>query len=1360
MINNNRRPKPFSLLLVCLCLTVFCRQAHASDTPRYFFTQIDSRNGLSENNVKSIVQDHWGFLWFGTKNGLNRYDGFNIKHYDVDDRIKKQSNHNISALFEDRNHQIWAGTDKGVFVFNPYLETFSFFDVKAINGTRIKNWIAQITSDHDGNIWIVSPNEGVFRYNPKTKHMKQFRTASTPHSDYGIPVSLCVRKNGDIWIGTNLTGLYYLDRHTDHLVHILADKAGNSLKGKNIYALCDYGEWLAIGEHEDMLMKYNPKTNILIPFNVPDVHYKIIRSLLYDGRNLFVGTQDGLFIINESEKKVDHIQENSLQPYGLSDNMIYTLFEDRNHGIWIGTMYSGVDYLPRSGMVFNNYVPMHNGNSLSNRCVREMIGDRDGNIWIASEEGSLDIYNPRTHFFHALNLPMHKGGNNRLALMIDGDNVWSGIFKNGLDIINRKSHAFTHYSPRDLHLSEGSVYALFKDSKGRIWLGTGQGMYVKADGMKFSKINTLPDLFIQDIGEDRKGNIWIATMGNGVLCYNPTTARAKSYTVGSGGKSHISSNSVSSITFDHNGNPWFSTDRGGISMFNMKTRTFTSYSKKDGLPDDIAYKILEDKNNCLWFGTNQGLVRFNPHTKEVKTYRSTNGLTGNQYSYKSAVKTAFDTFLFGGVNGLVEFMPRLASRTNKYEHVYITNIRVNNHELRPGKEPFLKSNIVFSDEIKLNHDMANISFDVSSLNYSGIESVTYEYMLCGVDKGWMKTQNTQNISYSQLQPGKYTFKVRLAGNEASTATLNVDIRQPWWWSVFARIVYLLILCGVIFYAYQMQHRRQMRRLALREEKFREAKYKELLQDKINFFTDITHEIRTPLTLINGSVENIMEESREQAVKEEKPCAGQTADHENGIHKSSLTKNLNAISKNCKQLLILINQLLDFRKIDSNSIQLNMTDIDICQKLRDIIERFEPSISRMHKTISLDMEEDAIVIPVDSEAVTKIISNLLNNARKYSESFIQVQVHKVGDKLEIDVINDGKKIPKEKTEEIFQPFVQLDNLNTEPSSGIGLPLARSLSELHKGTLNVDTSSEYNKFVLLLPLAQDHVIALDRPSSETLDAKELAEENVVEEDYDFNGIDDFENTVLIVEDNADVRQMIADKLHDHYNIATATNGQEGLEKVRAQHIDIIISDIMMPVMDGLQFTAAVKGDMEINHIPIILLTAKQTLQSRIDSLKNGADAYIEKPFSFVHLLTQIEMLLNNRKRERENFIHKPYLPVQNSGINKLNEEFLNKISNLIMEHIRQPEFNVEQLAKAMCMSRSSLHCKIKECSNLTPIDFIRLIRLKKAAELIREHGYRANEVCDMVGISSASYFIKLFHRQFGITPKDFASQNKKN
>ncbi len=1299
----------------------------------YYFLKIDDSIGLSESNVKCIIQDRWGFMWFGTKNGLDRYDGNNIRQFDCDDRVQNVGNHNISALYQDINNNLWVGTDKGVFIFNPITEVFTFFNLKTPDGIQIIQWISDIQSDHQGNIWIVAPNQGAFRYNIHTKRLKLFATNHKGELSKNNIECMCVRKNGEVWFGTNGIGLFLYNPEKNMLKQFIKDQNNQSLFGKNIYSICDYYNGLAVGIHEEKLLKYDIKNNILSEVNAPDVHYKIIRSLMWSGEELWVGTNYGLYIINENRNTVTNIRENFVHPYGLSDNVIFCIYKNKEKDIWLGTQFGGVNYLPNYNLVFDKHVPMNTPISLSSRRIRDMIEVPNGDIWICTEEGDVNIFTPSTKKFQKLNIPGKKEG--RMTMMLNGDNIWIGNFKNGLDVVSIKTHSCTHYTPLQLNLlEEESVFSLNKDKKGNIWLGNGDGLYISnGKSMKFSRVKELSHQYIYDILPDSKGNIWIATMGNGVYMLNAVTKRWKHIIAQPKNRNGLSSYSVSSITEDHNGNLWFTTDRGGICMYNVKKSKFVTYSKKEGLPDDVSYKALEDRNHNIWFGTNMGLVRLDPTTHNIRVFKRGNGLLGNHFNYKSALKSRNGVFYFGGIDGLIAFTPKKSVKYNKTLKTYITRLSVNNKDIVPTDDnKILKKSIVHTDKIYLNHDQNNISIDFSAPYFSNSESTKYAYKMEGVDNDWISTSRN-NATYSQLPSGNYRFMVKETSNDTSQneiTSLNIRIYPPWWLSIYAYILYLLLIIGTLIKAFSWHKKRQQNKILQRQRLFEIQKERELSNAKIDFFTDIAHEIRTPLTLINGSLENI---------------------HQDNSDEKKIAKNLHAIDQNSTRLLELVNQLLDFRKLDENKLQLNFTIVDIAALLKNIIERFEPSISGLNKEISLDMPYERIDMPVDKEAFTKILSNLLNNARKYSEKFIRINLTKDADNLKIQIINDGDKIPKAASKEIFKPFVQLNKSHSIPGSGIGLALARSLAELHNGKLYLDTDSPYNSFTLILPYEQQKVINLnlyEKIGNEEI--TQLSTKEPTEAIY----------TVLIVEDNEEVCNLIAERLAENYRIETAMNGQEALKILEKKRIDIIISDIKMPIMDGLSLTIEIRANIEYSYIPIILLTAQNDLQNRIEGLKVGADAYIEKPFSFHYLITQIDTLISNRQQERKSFKQKPYLTLQNNNTNKDDEVFIEKVTKYILENIEDPNFNVEELAASMCMSRSSLHRKIKTTLNMSPIDFVRFIKLKKAAELMLENTYRTTELCFMVGINSPSYFIKLFQKQYGLTPKEFAKQQSEN
>lgn len=1315
------------LLILCYVLSASAADRGASN---YYFSHISGENGLSQSNVKSIIQDSYGFMWFGTKNGLNRFDGTSIVQMNCDDFVAGTGNHNVSALFEDKDRQLWVGTDRGVYRYNPELDLFTAMNQTTKAGIYMKNWVANIVADSVGNIWVVIPDQGVFRYKDNVLHF--YEVTNKKNFKTEAPDCICVRANGEVWVGTWGVGLFRYNPKTDCFEQHCEDKNGRSLRGKNINAICDYGDWIAMVIHEGEVMKYNPATRQLAKIELPEASCTFIRTLACFDNELWIGTHEGLFVINEKRGKVTHVQQDLMRPFSLSDKIIYTIYRDREGGIWLGTMFGGVDYLPHHNLLFDKYVPGSDINSLITKRVREISKDAQGNIWIGTEDNGVNMLDPITGKVKRIT-----DGRMTLAMSVYGDEAFCGLFKQGLDVIQLSSSTIRHFGYEQLGLSEGSVYSFFIDSNGNRWIGTGWGLYKAAPGsFAFRKVEPVGFDWIFDVFEDKDGVLWFASMGNGLWKHNPKTQSFKKYENEEGKKNSLSSSSVSSVMQDSQGRIWISTDRGGICRYNPVSDDFTTFSIEDGLPDDVAYKILEDDQQNLWFGTNRGLVRFNPDTKYVRVYTTKDGLLGNQFNYKSAVKGNDGKFYFGGIEGLIAFNPNSSEKNTYQAPVYISKFSIYNQEItvHSSHSP-LKKCIAHTDRIVLPYDQSNISFDVALLSYSTAESNQYYYKMEPLDKEWIKAASNQNISYAKLPPGKYTLQVRatngVSGGPYATCSLTVLVLPPWWLSVWAYMFYIvwgscLVICWFLWYK-----RRKEKQMEENQKIFAIEKEKELYESKVSFFTEIAHEVRTPLTLINGPLETIQEM---------------------GIKDAKLNKNLQVIGQNTKRLLDLTAQLLDFQKIGASKFDMKFESVDVTALLNETIARFDPTFTQKKKELLLNIPEESIVAAIDKEAITKILSNLLNNALKYGNHTILIELLKAETTFTVRISSDGEKIPVEASKQIFETFYQMDKKKeTRQGVGIGLPLARSLAILHKGTIYLDTDQPENTFVLTIPLnkegvqqqiekvVEQHVVSLDEETSLETDS--------------MKGY-----TLLLVEDNEDMLSFIRDRLEEQFTVETAYNGKEALEVLRNNHIDLIISDIMMPVMNGYELCKEIKSDMDLCHIPIIFLTAKNDLDSKINGLKIGAEAYVEKPFSFNYLKTQIFSLLSNRRKEREAFSKRPFFPVNNMQMNKADEEFMNKVIEVIQGNITDDNFSVERMAEILCMSRSSLLRKIKILFNLSPVDFIRLIRLKKAAELIQEGGYRIGDICYMVGINSSSYFSKLFLKQFGMTPKEFEKQNQ--
>lgn len=1321
------------LLIPFVLLSLFFQTNHlwSQDHSNFYFTHINGENGLSASNVKAVLQDSYGFIWIGTKNGLNRYDGTSILHLNCDDLKAGVGNHNISALLEDKERNLWVGTDRGIFIYNPATDIFTQMKPQDSDGVSPENWVAEIMSDRSGNIWVLIPNQGVFRF--KEGKMKHYPVVDKSQNKSATTECICTNEKGEVWIGTSDVGLFKYNPQTDSFGQILVDRNGRSLLHKNIMSICFQENNIVLAIHDGELMKYNTETRELrdIPFS--GERQTFLRDVICVGDEIWIGSHHGLFIINEKKNTTVQLKEDLMRSFSLSDNSIYSMYKDNEGGIWIGTMFGGVNYLPNHQLSFDKYVPGSDGYSLNTKRIRGLTEDHEGRIWIGTEDNGLNVLDPQTGRVHQVHdrIPGHL-----ITLFVDyyDGRVYSGLFKQGMNVTSLPEERIRCLSVAELGIEEGSAYCFLIDSKGRKWIGTGGGVYMaNAGGNTYRRINEVGYFWIFDILEAKDGTIWLASMGNGVWKCNLEQNTYRNYLFESGKSNSLSSSSVSAIMQDSKGNIWFSTDRGGICRYNEAKDDFTTFSIKDGLPDDVSYDILEDNAGNLWFGTNKGLVKFNPESKAVRVFTDKDGLLGNQYSYQSALKASDGRFYFGGVEGLIAFDPNIQEKERELPPVYISKFSIYNKEItvHSPNSP-LKQCIAQTKEIVLPYDQSNLSFDVALLSYATTETNQYYYRMDPLDKDWILAASNKNISYAKLPPGKYTFRVQAthAGSNSapSTRSLTITILPPWWQSVWAYAIYtfcIVLSVIVIFLWYKRRKEKQMRE---QQKLFEIEKEKELYESKVDFFTEIAHEVRTPLTLINGPLEAIQEMN---------------------IDEPRMKKYLNVVVQNTKRLLELTGQLLDFQKISANKLTIKFESVDIRALLKETILRFEVTFNLNKKELLQNLPEEEIWASVDKEAITKIISNLLNNALKYARQNILVELEKDDLNFTIRVTSDGEKIPAEISQSIFEPFYQADKKEKPRNGvGIGLALARSLATLHKGNLYLDTALEGNAFVLTVPLNKEGIV-LEQVKTIQKDIVELDEETSVA--TDLHGF-----TLLLVEDNESMLAFIGERLQEFFTVEKAMNGVEALEILRSSHVDLIISDIMMPVMNGYQLCKEVKSDMELSHIPIIFLTAKNDIDSKINGLKYGAEAYVEKPFSFNYLKEQVLSLLDNRRREREAFSKRPFFSVNNMQMNKADEEFMNKVIKLIEDNITDDDFNVERMADVLCMSRSSLLRKIKTLFNLSPLDFIRLIKLKKAAEFIQEGKYRIGDICYMVGINSPSYFSKLFLKQFGMTPKDFEKQ----
>lgn len=1305
-----------------LCLIIFFNLC-ISLSGQVHFTRLNNEDGLSHSEVKAILQDSYGYMWVGTRNKLNRYDGCEFKVLDCYDPVADRRNNNIAALCEDTSRNLWIGTDEGVFVYDPVLETFTYLE-RWLNlgedGSFLYNWVSNIVADKEGNMWIVLPSRGILKVNIQTRAYQLYPITEHTVFGKGGPLSLIVDEQGTIWAGCIEQGICRYNKEKDEFVQVLKDSG--IFQGKGVYAMLSYKEFLFIALHEGRLLKYNKESGVLSLQDFPEVDNVMLRSLMMPkDEELWVGTNNGVYIYNLLTGNCTAFKNDSFDSHSLSYNTVTAIYTDREKGIWVGTLYGGLNYQSRSAENFTVYIPNDHPQSVQSQWIHGLYWDAETQkLWVGTEDEGYSVFDKNTAAFTTVNT-RHTAPVTCIR-KIDG-NIWIGYFKNGLDIIS-PSMKVTHYTSRDLGLKEESIFAFCEDHTGTVWISDGWGVYTARKGtMHFEKVTEFGSGYIQDIMEDSRGNIWIAAMGNGVYKYNIRSREAKQY-LADGKSGSISSNSVSSILEDSKGRIWLSTDRGGICCFNGGT--FEVYSLAEGLPDDIVFKAVEDTHGNIWFGTNHGLVRLNPESKEVQVFGRKDGLSVSRFNYNSAAMTDEETIFMGTMHGLVSFNPGKFVRNDLIPSVYFTDFLVNGKNLLPNVVNRYEKDY----KITLKYDERNISIRFVALSFASPGANRYAYRMSNVDNDWIYTDKNV-ISYAGLTTGKYILHVKGANNmgvwDDTEKVLIINVLPPWWASPVAYIIYVLVVLSLLFYWIRSYLRRVARRSEEKNLIYTIEKEKELYESKVAFFTNITHEIRTPLTLINGPLDLVIQES--------------------ALFPKNLQRYLGLIKQNVDQLLNLVGQLLDFKAAGNMNKPLIFSEIKALHLIESLKERFSVLLSERNKTFEImaDQVDPGICVIADKDAMDKIMNNLIFNAIKYSNTCISVRVNRDDEFLTLEIINDGLLVSKDMREAIFEPFVRAENSRENIGVGIGLSLCRSLVEQHRGTLTYKEMDGLNCFVLKLPVRQK--------ITENVHTVEMANGQI---QLNRNSI---RVTLLIVDDHPDVVDFLSEQLHEEYTILTASDGVQALNIIEQNKVDIVLSDIIMPNMDGLSLCRQLKAEVTTSHILVVLLTSKNDVSTKIQGLEAGADAYVEKPFNLNYLSALLKSLIINKNRDISLQNTKPLIPIGQVEINKSDENFVNQVVDIVNANISDPTFNVEMLTTKMCMSHSNFSKKLKGIVNMSPVEFIRFIRLNRAATILSQEDCQVNEVSILVGINSTSNFIQQFQKQFGKTPNEFRKECKR-
>lgn len=1297
---------------------------------QYYFRNYQVTDGLSTNTVTCITQDAKGFMWFGTRNGLNRFDGtgFKIFRNDAKDTNSIGSNA-VLSLYEDKHQQLWIGTYRGLYKYDALHEKFLLFN--KIPQGEIKN----IYSDRQGNMWVTA-SLVLYKFN-------ELNNTITAYEDKNAGCTwLNISDNNIVWGAFTNGVVKSYNASSGSFTNYDITKLLNTpfpVVIQTIKAIADTAVFIA--NLHDLLL-FNPKTlQLKTILNNVQVH-----TIIQQAPGVYwLGTENGIYIFDMASGKTTHIEKQLANPYTINDNIITGFCKDKEGNTWISTLYGGVNYYSKQLSQFQKYFALPGINSLSGNLVHEICSDKNNNIWIGTEDAGLNKLDVKTGLLKQFMPGKAKGDityHNIHGLVADGNELWIGTYEHGLDVMDLRTEKVIRHYQRGHRLNDlngNFIVTLYKRNNGDILVGTWNALLKY--NRKTNDFSRLPffERQAQAVHETENGTLWVCTYGEGVYYQNEQTGEQGSFKLEADNNNSLNSNYVNNLFEDNKHTMWFCTE-SGLCFYDGASKKITRYTGVPELANNQVFKMLQDDKGLLWISTSKGLISLNASNNQYKIYTTANGLLSDQFNYNSGFKSSNGHLYFGTVKGMVGFNPESFTENTIVPPVYITGIQVNNEDLViDSLHSPLKQSIQYTKKITLPYNQSSITLSVSALSYTMPALNAYMYKMEGLDKDWTTIESNRNIYYTKLPPGTYTFNVKGSNGDGvwnnNITALSIQVLPPWWGSLWAYIVYVLIVLSVLFIILRY-YLIAMREKAQRQLKTLEmAKEREVYNAKIEFFTNVTHEIRTPLTLIKLPVEKLLKTT---------------------INDALLREHIVMIEKNTDRLINLTNQLLDFRKAEANNYTLNFVKTDINELLKETFIAYKPIAEEKKLSFKLEIPRIILMAYVDAEALRKIISNLLNNAIKYAEQNVSIKLlpfNSEDNLFHIEFRNDGFIIPYEMKDKIFEPFFRLKQTEKSAGTGIGLALARSLTELHKGRLELkQPSNNINLFLLSVPVHQETEINLEE--YETIESNvAIAGSEVLEAEEAVHN-----TSVLLVEDNADIIRFLQKELSATYNIYTAYEGQQALDVLSKQNINLVISDIMMPVMDGIELCRLIKTNVHYSHIPVILLTAKNTITSKIQGLETGADAYIEKPFVMEYLLAQISSLLSNRNNLKEYYAHSPLAHIKGIALTKADTGFLEELQQLIDENITEKDLAVDALARMLNMSRGTFYRKIKGVSNLTPNELINLSRLKKAAELLAEGKYKINEVANMVGYNVNSNFSRDFNKQFGVSPSEYLNNLK--
>ncbi len=1374
----------------------------AQGQENFYFDQIGTDDGLSQSDVNCIYQDSYGYMWFGTHDGLNRYDGYSFTVFKPDQKSTNINSNLIYAMTGDEKGNLWVGsTGDGLFYYNKKKETFKQFKFDKANEHSLSNdYITRLYLDSKNRLWIATKEDinmldlSVSMDSVKFQKFKFVLKDQNKQQDGSVINSIYENADGELLLGGHL-GIYQLklDAKGNSYFKLINDDIGFKHESVGVIAQDRYNK-LIIGTGQGLYVQGTKEDPEFI--KIKGGNYT---SLAFDDKNhIWAGTDNGLLYFDNSSslKQPKLLKSFTYRPEdknGISKNIITSLYIDRTGILWVGTNGGGVNKFDPNRKNFKHVKRDLRENSLSYDKIRSIFEDSNGTLWVGTEGGGLnksvaskEKYSAFTSTnqlrkVFALEEISFKGK----KYLLQGGQNYPYLFR--IDITNPQNGISNVTGLQGL---KRSVFSLLNDSQDNLWIGTYSGglyRWIKGDDGNYIKQNfqenssdpnSLSNNIVRNIYEDSKGNIWIAT-GDGLSQLTITEKykeqpKFKTYKTEEGNASSLSHNYILSLFESRKGELWVGTFGGGLNKLipgeEGEVATFKTYSIEEGLPNNVIKAILEDEQGQLWVSTNKGLSRFDTEKEIFKNFDVADGLQDSEFQELAAVKRKDGELIFGGINGFNAFYPREIYDNETSPETVVTKLSIFNEEIAVGEEVngrvLLDKNISEVEDITLNYSENSFSFEFSSLHFSAPNKNQFAYKLEGFDNDWVYTGSDKRFAtYTNIEPGNYTLQVKSSNNDGlwdtTPYTLNLTVKPPIYRTTVAYIVYgiLLLLLLVSLWRFTIISNTKKHQLEL--EHLEKEKNDELQTLKLDFFTNISHEFKTPLTLIKAPLEYLLSGKDE-------------------MEASSLKEQYQLMHKNTNYLLRLVNQLLDFRKINQGKMSLVVRHTDIVFFIKEVAEPFQLLAFKKSVKFNIVSKEAHYKTYFDHNALEKVINNLLSNAFKFTPEggeitvAIDVEKDEVSEKenVIIKVKDNGLGISDVKKSIIFEKYYTEKENEKVNSKGVGIGLAftKSLVELHLGSISVENNEGGGScFTVTLPTdKQAYEDADDISCKEITDNDYLVRSSEAEslaidlndelEDYNLSKVRSKNPVLLIVDDNPDIIQFIKQVMGKTYTVFEANNGERGMEIAKKVLPNIIITDVVMPVMGGIEFCEMIKTTNITSHIPVIMLTAKTSQESEIEGLSHGADAYLKKPFNVQVLELKVANILKDREELRKRFKKEITLQPKEVTVTSLDEKFLQQAVETVEKHMMNTDFNVEMLVKEMGHSRSNLYLKFKELTGLSSSEFIRNIRLKRAIQLLDNSDFSVKEIMFRTGFNTASYFSKCFKKEFGVVPSEYIKKTK--